>query len=165
MTELRELHEQLRELCERRLLAREHVEAALSELQRAIVEALDGERLRLHQLHTRDTPYRGVVLRGKFPDRKFDADKHPNQLVLREDGHFVMAWLDVGDDIADRALRADDLDAEDLPQLVERILYALQHHMARIDAAVARYQEVGALAQRISDALVVNKDSEAGRAP
>lgn len=151
--ELRDLRAQLDELAERRLLAREHVEAALAEIERAVVEALGGERLRLHSLHTQASAYRGVVLRGKFPDRRFDRDRHSSQVVLRDDGHMVLAWIVENDEVFDRPLRADDLDAEDLPLLVERVLYALQHHTRRVDAGIGRYDEISLLAQRVQDAI------------
>lgn len=151
MTDLRDLRDQLQELTDRRLLAREHVEAALSEIERSILEALGGERLRLPSLHTQATSYRGVVLRGKFPDRKFDR-AHPSQVVLRDDGYFVLAWLD-DDGVADRRLRADDLDVEDLPVLVERVLFALQYHSSRVDSMSHRTAEITDLARRVSDAM------------
>lgn len=153
MTDLRDLKDQLRELVDRRLLAREHVQGVLVEVQRALVDAIDGERLRLHQLNARERPYRGVVLRGKFPDRRFERDHHQSQVVLRDDGHLVFAWIGDADEISDRPLLSDDLDAEDLPMLVERVLYALQHHTARVGAMSERYAEISSLAQRVSDAL------------
>jgi hypothetical protein len=153
VTELRDLRAQLDELAERRLLAREHVEAALAEIERAVVEALGGERLRLHSLHTQASAYRGVVLRGKFPDRRFDRDRHPSQILIRDDGRMVVAWIDVADEVEDRPLRAEDLDAEDLPLLVERVLYALKYHSGRVDAQSWRYAEISLLAQRVQDAL------------
>lgn len=150
MAELRDLRTQLEELADRRLLAREHVEAALAEIEKAVVEALDGERLRLHSLHTQASAYRGVVLRGKFPDRRFDHGRE--QVLLRDDGHLVVAWLEA-DRVEDRPLRAEDLDVEDLPMLVDRVLYALRHHTQKVDAMSGRYDEISLLAQRVSDAI------------
>ena len=158
MTELRDLREQLRELVDRRLLAREHIQGALAEIERSLVEALGGERLRLHQLNGREKQFRGVVLRGRFPDRAFDRCSNPSQVVLRDDGLLLMAQLNGSDEVEVRPIRVEDLDAEDMPMLVDRVLYALQHHTNRVGAMSERYAEISSLAQRVSDALVRRVD-------
>jgi hypothetical protein len=149
---LTELRENLRELTKSRLLAREHIEGVLSELERALVEALGDEILRAHHLHTRAAPYRGFVLRGGAPDKKFDDDVYV-QVVLRDDGRFMLARLGADGAIEDRPLRVDDLQVDDFPLLVERVQYALEYHSARVDSTTARYDEIGSLAQRVSAAL------------
>jgi hypothetical protein len=153
-----ELHA-ARSLTERRDRARGDAVRAIRLLERRLVEALGGYKLKgLPNLAPEsEHAFNAIRVRGKVSEA-LPMDGRA-VLVLAEDGSIRMAMRYEDGGLCPKVFARDwpardaDFVAEDLEPIAARILNALENHNAHASKTAARYAEVAMLSRRITGAL------------
>ena len=147
-------------LREAREKARPACIAAVRKLEAALVEALDGEKLKgLPKLdETERARFYAARARGKRIDERL-TDKEV--LVVAQDGRLHMASVRpevsgafLGSPVESRPAADDELLAEDVEDVARAVEEVLGRHLALIAKSAERYERLADLARKLEAALV-----------
>lgn len=146
--------ESTRTLSEVRVNARAKVVAAIRSIERKLVEALAGERLRgTPRFTTRDakSPFWGVRIGTRRRSGQLDGVREV--LVLTDRGRLVAAKQRADGGVDHRLVYDDELIAEDLEPVMRSVREALERHVVASGKRAGELDRVATLADKITTAL------------
>jgi hypothetical protein len=148
---------------------------AIRTVEQRLLDALGGATLRgMPNLGTSRTTLRAVNVRTANPAQRvaFPGDgqvEGPTALVLLPRGALAVAWFarsttstGASFDLLHRGADDGDLQAEDLPLLLQRLPAVLSHHLARAEQSQASWRELSALAHRVLDLVPGTAERKGG---
>lgn len=124
---------------------------AVRAVEKALVEALAGERLKgLPVLAgTEDNRFYAARIRGTITKRLYERPA----MVVCSDGRFAVASAAGESGWETREVDDAELLAEDAESVPRAIVQVLGWHLERVARSAARYEELSRLAERLSQAL------------
>lgn len=123
---------------------------AIRQIERALGKALGGERLlESPNLASANAPVYGYRLRTKEPDRPLRYSELTPTLILSDAGTLRMAWRS-DDGVGWREAVDEDLRGADLARLLEILELAMQRHMAKAERRRRRFENIRALADKVT---------------
>jgi hypothetical protein len=147
---LRDVASKGERLAANREAARPECIAAVRSLEKALVEALDGEKLRgLPILYDDDGGEFGRIYGARVRGKKIEGTLTDRPiLVLREDGRLWMRGIGYASPAGDEDLLMEDV--EDFPRAIEEVL---RRHLAVVDQKIAKHERFLLLAEKIRSCM------------
>ena len=152
---------------EQRTHARLRTVAVVREMERRLITALDGDTVRgLNNLAPGDgPPLKAARVHGKTPHfidtfipldgrEALILDKHGMLMLARRSFENGVATIDhAGREWSTRALRDDEIVAQDLADIARTFRIVTERHVAHSDKQAASYARTSALAGQLAEAL------------